>query len=340
MHNMISLVHNTDHNYRIDVWNCVIVEIQEEILNRIFIDGAHGTTGLEIHERLAGRSDMEILEIDDSLRKDLSARVELANTADVTIMCLPDDASRELADAVPDDVRLIDTSTAPRTSEGWVYGMPELYEGKRQEIRNANRVANPGCHASGFIILARPLVDAGVISPDAVLSCFCVTGYSGGGKKMIDDFDQKHACTRAVSPMQYALGQSHKHLPEMAMMSGLYKAPVFCPVVGDFLRGMVMTIELPKELMSEDLGISDIKTLFTERYKDEPLINVVEGPETGFLESDTMQMKDSVEIMALGNDDRLILISRFDNLGKGASGAAVQNLNIMLGINETEGLRI
>ena len=288
-------------------------------MNRIFIDGAHGTTGLEIRERLAGRSEIEILDIDESLRKDLSARVEMTKKADVTIMCLPDDASKELADAVPDGVRLIDTSTAHRTSDGWVYG---------------------GCHASGFIILARPLVDAGVISEDAVLSCFCITGYSGGGKKMIDDFDRKHNGARAVSPMQYGLGQSHKHLPEMAKMSGLSKAPVFCPVVGDFLRGMVMTIELPKELMAKSMNLSDIKNMFAERYDDEPLINVVEAPQNGFLESDTMQMKDSMEMMIAGNDDRMILTSRFDNLGKGASGAAVQNLNIMLGIDELEGLRV
>ena len=309
-------------------------------MKTIFIDGAHGTTGLEIRERLAGRNEIEILDIDDSLRKDLSARIEMTKKADVTIMCLPDDASRELANAVPDGVRLIDTSTAHRTTDGWVYGMPELDQGKRDEIRNAERVANPGCHASGFIILARPLVDAGVISEDAVLSCFCITGYSGGGKKMIDDFDQKHNGARAVSPMQYGLGQSHKHLPEMAKMSGLSKAPVFCPVVGDFLRGMVMTIELPKELMAKSMCLSDIKNMFAERYADEPLINIVEGPQNGFLESDTMQMKDSMEIMIAGNDDRMILTSRFDNLGKGASGAAVQNLNIMLGIDELEGLRI
>ena len=312
----------------------------ESVAHKVFIDGAHGTTGLEIRERLLGRIDIEILEIDEDKRKDLDARADMAEKADVTIMCLPDDASRELAMRLPHDVRVIDTSTAHRVDPGWVYGMPELDSEKRMEIRNAARVAHPGCHATGFILLARPLVDLGLISPDTVLSCFCITGYSGGGRKMIDDYDQKHLETRAVSPMQYALGQMHKHLPEMKMMSGLVKEPVFCPVVGDFYRGMVMTIELPREILMRDVSKEGIKNLFEERYSKEKLIKIVDGPENGFIESDTMRTSDGVEIMVEGNDKRIILMSRFDNLGKGASGAAVQNMNIMLGIEETKGLRI
>lgn len=314
----------------------------------VFIDGGHGTTGLEIRERLAGRDDIQILEIADDLRKDLDARVEMAKRADVTIMCLPDAASKELAEALPEDVRVIDTSTAHRTDPDWVYGMPELEPAKREEIRNASRVANPGCHATGFILLARPLIDAGLIDPDAVLSCFCVTGYSGGGRKMIDDYDSKHGGGTVVSPSQYALGQSHKHLPEMKKMSCLEKEPVFCPVVGDYYRGMVMTVELPEELISRNKadvsGGSDmigvIRSSYIKRYKDEPLISITDGPEDGFLYSDTMSMSDRFEIMTLGNSERILLISRFDNLGKGASGAAVQNMNIMLGIDETKGLRL
>ena len=314
----------------------------------VFIDGGHGTTGLEIRERLAGRDDIQILEIADDLRKDLDARVEMAKRADVTIMCLPDDASKELAEALPEDVRVIDTSTAHRTDPDWVYGMPELEPAKREEIRNASRVANPGCHATGFILLARPLIDAGLIAPDKVLSCFCVTGYSGGGRKMIEDYVRRHGEGMVVSPSQYALGQSHKHLPEMKKMSGLEKEPVFCPVVGDYYRGMVMTIELPEEMICKDVDdaskgsdtVDLIRSLYKRRYENEPLISITDGPEDGFLYSDTMSMSDRFEIMTLGNSERILLISRFDNLGKGASGAAVQNMNIMLGIDETKGLRL
>ena len=301
---------------------------------RVFIDGGHGTTGLEIHDRLSCRDDIEILEIEEDLRKDLSARVSMAEKADVTLMCLPDAASIELADALPSGVRVIDTSTAHRVDPSWVYGMPELDPSKRDEIRKADRVANPGCHATGFILLARPLVDAGVISGDSALTCFCITGYSGGGKKMISDYDVMHSEGKTVSPMQYAIGQAHKHLPEMKMMSGLSKEPVFCPVVGDFYRGMEMTIELPDPAAS----LSDIRNIYAERYAGEKLIYVADPPESGTLYSDALSGSDRFEITVSGNEDRAILVARFDNLGKGASGAAVQNLNIMLGIDETKGL--
>lgn len=343
---IISVIHLSWHNTNNGV--------DLDRMYKVFIDGGHGTTGLEIRERLSGRDDITILEIEDRLRKDLNARVDMAKSADVTIMCLPDEASRELAAALPDDVRVIDTSTAHRVDPGWVYGMPELYPGKRNEIREAARVANPGCHATGFILLARPLIDAGVIDRDAALCCFCITGYSGGGRKMIEDYDRMHdqnlvgqdpakVTLSAVSPAQYALGQSHKHLPEMKMMSGLDKEPVFCPVVGDFYRGMVMTIEIPGDLLKTG-GCHDavqmIRDIYLSRYEEEPLIRIADAPENGFLYSDTMSTSDMFEIMVLGNDERVLLVSRFDNLGKGASGAAVQNMNIMLGIDETNGLRI
>ena len=314
----------------------------ENAMYKVFIDGGHGTTGLEIRDRLSGRSGIQIIDIDEKYRKDLSARVEMAKKADVTIMCLPDAASRELAAALPPDVRVIDTSTAHRTEPDWVYGMPELELGKRDEIRNAARVANPGCHATGFILLARPLVDAGLISSKSSLSCFCITGYSGGGRKMIEDYDRMHKDS-AVSPAQYALGQSHKHLPEMKKMSGLEKEPVFCPVVGDYYRGMVMTVEIPGEMLDTAEGadpVECVKEAYRKRYLDEPLISITDPPENGFLYSDTSAMSDRFEIMTAGNRDRILAVSRFDNLGKGASGAAVQNLNIMLGIDETTGLRI
>ncbi|MBR2548291.1 MAG: N-acetyl-gamma-glutamyl-phosphate reductase [Eubacterium sp.] len=361
----------------------------KDTMYKVFIDGGHGTTGLEIGERLLKRDDIQLLEIEERYRKDLAARVEMAGKADVTIMCLPDAASKELAEVLPDDVRVIDTSTAHRVDPGWVYGMAELCPGWREKIRNAARVANPGCHATGFILLARPLVDARLISSKSPLSCFCMTGYSGGGKKMIEDYDRRHKeAAEAVSPSQYALGQCHKHLPEMKIMSGLEKEPVFCPVVGDFYRGMVMTIELPAEMicgydgtvdsevvqssmadsgvvqtptadpgmvqssgdidltrMDRDCGdnkndiLQIIKDTYRKRYKDEPLIRLADTPEDGFLYSDTMAGSDGFEIMVSGNSDRILLVSRFDNLGKGASGAAVQNLNIMLGTDEWKGLR-
>lgn len=303
---------------------------------KVFIDGAHGTTGLEIRERLETRSDIELLEIDDSLRKDVKARVGAAEQADVTILCLPDAASVELADSLPEDVRVIDTSTAHRTKEGWIYGMPELLPGQRELIKGASRVANPGCHATGFILLARPLIDLGLISPDQGLSCFCITGYSGGGRKMITDYQENGPFT----PGQYAISQSHKHLPEMVKMTGLTKAPLFCPVVGDYYRGMVMTIEIPREDFVREIGCDVLRSLYEERYGNEPLISVAEEPESGFIYSDTMSESDRYEIIVSGNDERILLISRFDNLGKGASGAAVQNLNLMLGAEETCGLRL
>lgn len=306
---------------------------------KVFIDGGHGTTGLEIRERLADRDDIEILEIEESLRKDLDARVKIAEQADITLMCLPDAASAEFSEALPDGVRVIDTSTAHRVDPGWVYGMPELEKDRRSMIRNAARVANPGCHASGFIVLARPLVDAGIIAEDACLSCFCITGYSGGGRKMIEDYDRKHADNIVVSPAQYAVGQSHKHLPEMKKMSGLVKEPVFCPVVGDFYRGMVMTVELHADELN-GYSADDVRSVYEERYREEPLIKITDGPDSGSIYSDEMAGSDGIEIMVLGNDERIILVSRFDNLGKGASGAAVQNLNIMLGTDELKGLKI
>lgn len=211
---------------------------------KVFIDGGHGTTGLKIHERLDQRDDIEILRIDEAHRKDLDARIEMTKQADISILCLPDAASQELAQAAPPDVRLIDTSTAHRTNPDWVYGMPELAPGQREKIRNAARVANPGCHATGFILLVRPLVDAGILPPDYPLDAFCITGYSGGGKKMIQNHEKADREAYLSSPGQYGLTQKHKHLPEMVMMTGISRAPAFSPVVGDFYSGMVMTVPL------------------------------------------------------------------------------------------------
>ena len=306
---------------------------------KVFIDGAHGTTGLRINEYLAGRSDIEILEIDQEKRKDTEARVSMIKEADVSILCLPDQASKEIAAAAPADSVIIDTSTAHRTDPEWTYGMPELTAGQRDKIRSSTRIANPGCHASGFILLVRPLIEAGLLSEDALLTCFCVTGYSGGGKKMIADYEDEERDVTLDSPGQYALGQSHKHLPEMVAMTGLKNAPCFSPVVADFYSGMVMTVPLHTSMLKGGAGIDDVKKTLHTHYDNEALITVCdEAPESGKVYSNPMAGSNGMEMYVTGNEERILLIASYDNLGKGASGAAVQNLNIVLGTEETAGL--
>lgn len=306
---------------------------------KVFIDGGHGTTGLKIHERLDQRDDIEILRIDEAHRKDLDARIEMTKQADISILCLPDAASQELAQAAPPDVRLIDTSTAHRTNPDWVYGMPELAPGQREKIRNAARVANPGCHATGFILLVRPLVDAGILPPDYPLDAFCITGYSGGGKKMIQNHEKADREAYLSSPGQYGLTQKHKHLPEMVMMTGISRAPAFSPIVGDFYSGMVMTVPLHTGMLHGSPGPEEIRQVYRERYGEEKMIRVMDkDPEDGFIHSNVMAGSDEFQIFVTGNEERVLLLSRFDNLGKGASGQAVQNMNIMLGIEETKGV--
>ena len=306
---------------------------------KVFIDGGHGTTGLKIHERLDQRDDIEILRIDEAHRKDLDARIEMTKQADISILCLPDAASQELAQAAPPDVRLIDTSTAHRTNPDWVYGMPELAPGQREKIRNAARGANPGCHATGFILLVRPLVDAGILPPDYPLDAFCITGYSGGGKKMIQNHEKADREAYLSSPGQYGLTQKHKHLPEMVMMTGISRAPAFSPIVGDFYSGMVMTVPLHTGMLHGSPGPEEIRQVYRERYGGEKLIRVMDkDPEDGFIHSNVMAGSDEFQIFVTGNEERVLLLSRFDNLGKGASGQAVQNMNIMLGIEETKGV--
>lgn len=308
-------------------------------MHKVFIDGGHGTTGLRINEYLAGRDDIEVLSIDPEKRKDLGARVGMIMQADVTILCLPDAAAAEIAAAAPNDSVIIDTSTAHRTAPGWTYGMPELSAGQREAIRKSTRIANPGCHASGFILLVKPLIDAGLLDSDALLTCFCMTGYSGGGKKMIASYEDPERNGFLSSPGQYALGQSHKHLPEMMKMTGLENAPCFSPVVADFYSGMVMTVPLHAKLLKGMAGINDVKKALRGSYDAEPLITVHDAaPESGTVYSNPMSGKNGMEIYVTGNDDRMLLIASYDNLGKGASGAAVQNMNIVLGAEETAGL--
>ena len=311
-------------------------------MNKIFIDGSAGTTGLRIRERLSGRNDIELIALPEEVRKDAGARKNAINSADIVFLCLPDDAARESAGLVENDSTvIIDTSTAHRTAEGWTYGFPEI-GGRRQEIRTSKRIANPGCHASGFIALVAPLREAGVIRQDAVLSCFSLTGYSGGGKKMIADYEDTEAdpAHRQLlkAPRMYGLSQTHKHLPEMVKVCGLDKLPGFCPIVASFYSGMEVTVQLTKETVSA--GVREIADIYGAYYSDGLVRFVSEADESGFMSAAALQGRDDMQVSVYGNDDRIILVSRFDNLGKGASGAAIQNMNISLGIDESTGLVI
>ena len=305
-------------------------------MTRVFIDGSAGTTGLRIRERLSDRKDLQLLILPEEIRKDSSARADALNSADISFLCLPDAAAAEAVSFVtsPDAV-IIDTSTAHRTAGGWVYGMPEL-TGQREKIASAKRIANPGCHASGFIALIAPLVQRGLISRDARLSCFSLTGYSGGGKKMIAEYEAPEPDPLFQAPRQYGLGQTHKHLPEMAKVCGLAHMPVFCPIVAPYYAGMEVTVPLtPAETGASP---DEIRRIYREYYQS-GLIRFAEATEeNGFLSAGALAGRDSMEVSVFGNEERILLVSRFDNLGKGASGAAIQNMNIALGLDEAEGL--
>ncbi len=305
-------------------------------MTTVFIDGSAGTTGLRIYERLTARRDIELITLSDELRKDKSARQDAMSKANITFLCLPDDAAREaaiLADST--DTVVIDTSTAHRTLDCWTYGMPELM-GMREKISASKRIANPGCHASGFIALMAPLVDAGIVKGDELLSCMSVTGYSGGGKKMIAEYESEDKSSLLSAPRQYGLSQSHKHLKEMAKMSGLDNPPVFCPVVSNFYSGMEVTVPLFASRLNG--CIDDIKEVYRLRYHS-PIVHFEDSSdENGFISSNALSGRDDMQISVYGNEERIILVSRFDNLGKGASGAAIQNMNIVLGVDETTGL--
>ena len=303
-------------------------------MTKVFIDGSAGTTGLQIHERLRLRKDIQLLTIDEDKRKDNNARKELFNEADIVFLCLPDAAAIEAVSLIDNDhTVVIDTSTAHRVSEGWAYGMPEL-TGQRELIQASKRIANPGCHASGFIALVAPLVENGIISPDSKLTCFSLTGYSGGGKKMIAEYESEDRNILLNAPRQYGLSQTHKHIPEMMKVCGLNHAPIFCPIVADYYSGMEVTVPL------HDKNIDAIKKVYRSYYLDGVILFAEGDYENGFLSAGNFSGRDDMEIRVTGNDERLLLIARFDNLGKGASGAAVQNMNLVMGINEIEGLNL
>ena len=305
---------------------------------KVFIDGSAGTTGLRIHERLKERKDIERFVLEGEARKDPAARAELLNCCDIAFLCLPDDAACEDAALTESEhTVLIDTSTAHRTSDGWAYGFPEI-KGLREKIISSRRIANPGCHASGFISLAAPLTDSGIIDKDQVLCCFSLTGYSGGGKKMIAQYEDNAKDLLLGAPRMYGLTQNHKHLPEMAKVSGLDNLPVFCPIVSDFYSGMEVVVTLTKDQIRG--SIDDIRDVYAQYYKSGLVRFKADADEGGFMSAGAFSGRDDMQISVSGNEDRIILISRFDNLGKGASGAAIQNMNIVLGLDEATGLNV
>lgn len=305
-------------------------------MTNIFIDGSAGTTGLRIYDRLSARDDISLIKLPEELRKDDNARAQAINSADIVFLCLPDDAARQAVTFVKNDkTAIIDTSTAHRTNDDWVYGFPEL-TGIREQIINSKRIANPGCHASGFIALVKPLVEAGVLDANMALSCFSLTGYSGGGKKMIADYESAEKSALLKAPRQYGLTQQHKHLKEMQVITGIETAPAFCPIVADFYSGMEVTVTLFKHDIKAN--IDDIKAIYKNYYTGKLVHFDDTADEAGFLSAAALSGKDDMQLCVFGNEDRIILVARYDNLGKGASGAAIQNMNILMGVDETTGL--
>ena len=306
-------------------------------MKKVFIDGSAGTTGLRIYERLSTRDDVQLLTLSDELRKDPVAKKEMLNAADVAFLCLPDDAARDSVALVenPETV-VIDASTAHRTLPDWAYGFPELSRAHEEKILSSKRIAVPGCHASGFIATVYPLIETGLLKKDVLLTCHSITGYSGGGKKMIAEYESENADVLLGAPRQYALSQQHKHLKEMQAVSGVENAPVFCPIVSGFYSGMTVTVPLFSSQLSG--GIDDIKAVYKERYASDLVAYAPSVDDNGFLSGLALSGKDSMKITVAGNNERILLIAAYDNLGKGASGAAIECMNLVIGAPRTKGL--
>lgn len=307
---------------------------------KVYIDGQEGTTGLKILERFAGRNDIELLRIDEDKRKDNNERKKLINASDFTFLCLPDAAAIEAVSLAGDKVRIIDASTAHRTNPEWAYGFPELSADFRAKIKTSARVAVPGCYASGFASMVYPLVKLGIMPADYPVSVHAVSGYSGAGKKAIAVYESPDRPAEFDSPRQYALSQAHKHLPEMQKICGLEYAPAFNPLICDYFSGMVVSLPIHTRLLAKKYSVSDVRKALSEYYADARFVKVMpEGePADGFIGANNLSGTNMMEIFVNGNDDRMIICSRLDNLGKGASGAAVQCLNIMMGVDESTGL--
>ncbi|MBQ2735184.1 MAG: N-acetyl-gamma-glutamyl-phosphate reductase [Clostridia bacterium] len=304
----------------------------------IFIDGSAGTTGLRIRERLSVRRDLKMITLTEELRKDPNARREALQNADIAFLCLPDAAAIEaVALAEGSNTAIIDTSTAHRTNPSWEYGFPELV-GRRERIAKSKRIANPGCHASGFVALVEPLVREGILRADTLLTCTLLTGYSGGGKKMIAEYEDDEREPLLDAPRMYGLSQTHKHLPEMAKICGLDRDPIFCPIVAPFYSGMEVTVPLFAEQIHGD--IQKIREIYKNYYQTGLVHYADAADEGGFLSANAFSDRDDMQITVCGNGERILLVARFDNLGKGASGAAIQNMNILLGADEATGLNI
>ncbi len=312
---------------------------------KIFIDGSEGTTGLRIYERFAGRDDIELLPIDAKLRKDTAERKRLINESDITFLCLPDEAARESVSLAENEkVRIIDTSTAHRTEPGWAYGFPELSAGHREAIRNSKRIAVPGCYATGFITAVYPLTAGGILPKDYPVSAFAMSGYSGAGKKTIAVYEAAERDKELDAPREYALSQSHKHLKEMQKVTGLERKPLFSPIICDYYSGMLLTVPLYADMLSGTPAPEAVHAFFADYYGGEKFVKVMpfgkEADYNGFLSGNACSGWDGIEIYVTGNEERILVSTRFDNLGKGASGAAVQCLNIMLGCEEGKGLQL
>lgn len=306
----------------------------------VFIDGKEGTTGLQIYDRISKRDDIKLITLPEELRKDVNARKECLNSADISFLCLPDAAAKEAVSLVSSpNARIIDASTAHRTNPDWVYGLPEISSERRELIANANRLANPGCYATGFITLVAPLVKGGLVSADYPFVCHALSGYSGAGKKGIAQYEDENRDVSLSSPRHYALGLKHKHIPEMVNECGLAYAPVFAPIICDFYCGMCVSVPVYTRLMNKKYTVNDVRKYFAEYYASQNFIKVVEENDIPtYLAANKLAGSNMLEIYVSGNDEQIMLCSVLDNLGKGASGAAVQNMNIMLGLDERTSL--
>jgi N-acetyl-gamma-glutamyl-phosphate reductase len=310
---------------------------------KVFIDGQSGTTGLKINERLAKRIDIELLKIEEEKKKDPKAKSEIINSSDIVILCLPDDAAKESVSLVKNPAtKVIDTSTAHRVNPDWTYGLPEYEKDQREKIKNSKKVCVPGCHATGFILSLYPLVKNNIISPDYPVVAHSITGYSGGGKKLIEKFEKNQQQSAWRSSRHYALNLMHKHLPEMQKYTHLNHPPFFTPVVGNFYNGMAVGIALHKRLLNKGLNLNNIWEILASYYEGEYFVKVIKPEEIsledGYFDPTACNETNFLEIFVFGNNEQFLILTRFDNLGKGASGAAIQNLNLLCNIDEKIGL--